>query len=636
MRLPQTTCRGLAAGWACFLCALSGCQSLDTEVAYLGDEQLAHYRHVAEHVVYPDVQVEVRPATFVGQPRGLRPPRPEEAWPLTRADAVQMGLRGNPVIRQNGQFLSNGNPLLNNPDGVPSIFDADIQFNGVLFGSRGVPAAMSDYDPRLSASMGWGRDELTQNNLFLSGGLPPGSVLTDENAQFQARVDQSLLSGGTFSVIHDWNYSQNNSPARLFGSAYTGSLGAEYRQPLWAGFGPEVTGIAGPVSQRNPNTGGVSQGVVIAHINQKISQLDFESHLQDLVRDINQVYWELSLAYREYETEFVVRDNALRTWKEIQTKLHTGLEGGGAADEAQAEDAYLDASARVEHALGQLYDSEGRLRRLLNLPAEDERVLKPSDAPHAGPWAADRLALLHQAYLQRLELRKQKANIESLRLQHLAAQNLANPRLDLVAGYRLNGFGDQLVSRNNADGVTDEGFNSAYGSLFRGNQTSWDLGLQFSMPIFLRAERAQIRQMEFRLVKARKVLFEQEAEIGYELQQTLQALARWEALAQTNARRRVAADRRVRAATADYDAGRTTVDLVLRAQVSQAQAEIAYHRAVIEHNKAILEVQYRTGQLLESQQVILQNPWQPSTELSAYLLNREGPALPASPGRGGV
>jgi outer membrane protein TolC len=606
--------------WACLAQLVSGCVSLNTEVAGLGEAQLAHYKKVAAGVEFPDVNAEAsRPDLFPPQTRGLRPPRPDELWYLSLPDAIDTGLRNNPVIRSNGQFLSPGNPLLANPELVPSVFDPAIQENGVLFGNRGVFAAFSDYDARLSASMAWGRDEDVQNNLFLSGGLPPGSVLVEDSAQFRSRVDQPLMAGGTVSLVHDWTYSQNNSPNRLFTSAYTGRLGTELRQPLWAGAGKAVTGIAGPVTQRSLGITGVNNGVVIAHINQRISQLDFENQLQSLVRDINQVYWDLALAFREYEAEVRVRDSAKGTWTEVRSRLQAGLKGGGAADEAQAEDAYLDAEGRVETALASLYSTEVRLRRLLNMPAEDERVLYPCDAPTDTAWQPDRLALLQEAYCNRLELRKQKASIESLRLQWIAACNLANPRLDFVAGYRLNGFGNELVSRNNSDGITDEGFNSGYGSLLRGNQTSWDLGFEFSMPLYLRAERAQIRQLEFRLSKAMRVLAEQENEIGYEVYQSLQSVEHWQKATVTNQNRRVAAGRRVSAADADYVAGRTSVDLLLRAQISEAAAEIAYHRAVIEHTKAIMDVQYRSGQLLPANQVIFENPWLPSAGVVDFL-----------------
>jgi outer membrane protein TolC len=443
--------------------------------------------------------------------------------------------------------------------------------------------------------------------------------LVEDSAQFRSRIDQPLMAGGTVSLVHDWTYSQNNSPFRLFTSAYTGRLGTELRQPLWAGAGKTVTGVAGPVTQRSLGITGVSNGVVIAHINRKISQLDFENHLQTLVRDINQVYWDLALAFREYEAEVRVRDSAQGTWTEVKSRLQSGLKGGGAADEAQAEDAYLDAEGRVETALATLYATEVRLRRLLNLPAEDERVLYPSDAPADTAWQPDRLALLQQAYCDRLELRKQKHNIESLRLQWMAACNLANPRLDFVAGYRLNGFGNELISRNNSDGVTDEGFNSAYGALFRGNQTSWDLGIEFSMPLFLRAERAQIRQLEFRLSKAMRVLAEQETEIGYEVYQSLQSVEHTQKAMKINQNRRVAAGRRVSAAEAEFFVQRTSVDQLLRAQISQAAAEIAYHRAVIEHTKAILDVQYRAGQLLPANEVHFENPWLPPPGVIDFL-----------------
>ena len=56
----------------------------------------------------------------------------------------------------------------------------------------------------------------------------------------------------------------------MFPSAYRGNVQAQYRHPLLAGSGTEFTRIAGPI---NPNFGaitGVSQGVLIARINNDI------------------------------------------------------------------------------------------------------------------------------------------------------------------------------------------------------------------------------------------------------------------------------------------------------------------------------------------------------------------------------
>ncbi|HET6424328.1 MAG TPA: TolC family protein, partial [Planctomycetaceae bacterium] len=411
------------------------------------------------------------------------------------------------------------------------------------------------------------------------------------------------MSGGTLSLVHDWDYNSNNSQSQLFTSAYTGRLGLELRQPLWAGAGVEVNGIAGHNSQRSRGISGVNQGVVIAQINTKISQIDFERQVIELVRDIGQQYWDLYAAYREYEAEVEVRDRAKQTFEEVRSRFSRGLPGGGAADEAQAEELALDSEGRVESSLSNLYAVEGRLRRLIGLPAEDERVLRPADVPEEATPPVDRITLLQCAYMNRLELRRQKSQIESLALQVDAACNLANPRLDFVAGSQLNGFGDNLYNQRTNDDTTFYGYNSAYSTLMRGEQVSWNMGVEFSVPLFLRAERAQVRQTELKLMKARRVLEQQEIEITHELHAALQSLERWKKQIAIQQKRMDASKRRMTAASADYEAGRTSLDLLLRSQQSLALAETARHRSLAEHAKALLDLKYRAGELLQSQSI---------------------------------
>ncbi len=599
-----------AAGLLLGLVLVCGCAAWTSREPRVENHVVEYYRRVAERIEYSDAGAEpVSLPPSLGETRPLVEPTPEERWPISLAEAIRLGLQNNDIIRQNGQFLSPGNPILVNPDGVPSIFDVEIQNHGVLFGSRGVHAALSDFDPRLVTSMKWGREENAQNNGLLSGGIPPGGTLAEENAAFQSRLEQPLLSGGTFAISQNWNYSLNNqsSVARLFQSAYIGSLGAEYRQPLWSGAGREFNAIAGPASQRARGFSYVNQGIVIAQINRRISEIDFEETLQNLVREIGDLYWDLHLAWQEYLAEQSTAEASQKLWDEVQAKFRADLVGG--AEEAQAEDASHEAVARRDLALSTFFQTEARMRRLLGLPIDDGRLLVTSDPPRDTAVDHNRATCLFEAYVNRLELRRQKTNIQSLELQLAAAKNLAHPRLDFVAGYRLNGFGDKLIANSTADGKTTEGFNSAYAALFRGHQTSWDLGFEYSIPLWMRSERAQVRQLELRLLKARTALAAQENEIARELNAVFQTLQRWQHSAQTYDRRRLAAGRRVEAASSEYrDAGRTGVDPLVRAEISQTQAEIAYHRSLAEYNKALRDLLYRTGRLLQEDGIQLRTP----------------------------
>jgi hypothetical protein len=333
-----------------------------------------HYLALAEEAVAAPPVIEVAaPAGALGKARKLEELKPQDLQPIALFDVLAIALRYSDVIRNNAQFLSPGNQILTAPQAVPSVFDPAIADDSVNNGVRGTAAATSDFDSRFSTSLIWSKDDLVQNNLFLSGGLAPGNVLVEDGAQFRSRLDQSLLTGGNVALVQEWNYASNNQPNRLFTSAYSGSLGAEFRQPLLAGAGRDFTSVAGPLDRGNKGPYAVDQGLVIARINRKINELDFEREVQQFVLDVIQAYWDLDLAYREYAAVREVERSLGDTTIEVQSKFTAGL--AGSADEAQAEDAQFAAQARTQETLSGLLVAEMRLRRLMGLPAQQDKVL---------------------------------------------------------------------------------------------------------------------------------------------------------------------------------------------------------------------------------------------------------------------
>lgn len=570
-----------------------------TSGAIVSDDDDWHYRSAASQKARAISLTDALPpnSPIDDAPRTIRRRTHNAPWNLSLVEAVHLAIRNNPVIRQNAQFLSPSNPLLNNPDQNPSVFDVALQQTGVLFGNRGTEAAMADFMPQVAGSLVFGRSLEVQNNLFLGGGLPPGTTLVEDNDQFRTRIDQPLQSGGTLSLIHNWDYLQSNQPGLLFPSTYTGSLGAELRQPLLAGAGKEYTDIAGPISLRGGVQSGVAQGIRIAQVNERIAAVDLELMIRQLALEVGEVYWQLFQAFREYEAFAEVRDASYKVWQQVAANE----DALGGAVVAQAEQTYLQSRSQAESSLSMVYETETRLRRLLGLPLSDERLLTPNAIPLTTELGSDWSQLISEAYGCRVELQRQKLSIQSLDWQLLAARSLTKPRLDFVGGYQINGFGDDLIASSTSDGVTDDGYRSAYGSLLRAKQPAWNAGLQFSMPIGFRAEQAQVRHLELRLAKARAALATQEGEIRYELGATMQSLARWFTVLQTNDVRRQAVQRQVNALEAEYQAGRgdrSTIDLLLRARTSLAQAQSEYSRSLTGYNTALWDIEYRRGTIL--------------------------------------
>ncbi len=581
------------AGLAAVTCALmvAGCASwIGTEPVHR-NKIVDHYNRLAASVAQLDPHVQSpEEAPSLGVGRELIAPRPEDRWPLSLADALRLGLQNNTIIRQNAQFMSPNNPVMRSPDQVASVYDSVIQNAGVLFGSRGVDAALSDFDPRLTVTMKSGEDITVDNTTNLA---PPGQLLDNNYTQVQSRLEQSLLSGGVIALNQNWNYGLSNQPQQLFNSAYTGVLGLEFRQPLWSGSGKFFTSVAGPANQRARGFSNVSQGIVVAHINKRLSEIDLQENLQNLAREIGDMYWDLYQNYQDYNAEHATAQVAKDLWDRMASREYQ--ESG--VDVAQAEDTYFEAKGREELALSNLYLTEGKFRRLLHLPIDDPRVIYPCDVPRENELELNRSMCLYEALVNRIELTRQKTNLHSLQLQLEAAKKLVAPKLDFISGYALNGFGNNFYSPHNND-VTGNDFNSAVSNLYTGKETSWSAGFEYSIPLWLRQERAQVRQLEFRILKAKMALAIQEDEIAHELNTVMMTIKRAQSISKIARSRLLAARKRVFAAQSAYEGGFKNADLYLRALTSQSQAQVAYARSITEYNKSLRDLLFRTGRLL--------------------------------------
>ncbi|TXT38480.1 MAG: hypothetical protein FD138_364 [Planctomycetota bacterium] len=465
--------------------------------------------------------------------------------------------------------------------------------------------------------MTWGRSEVPQNNAFFGGGVGGGSALVTETGAFNTTLSKQFGYGGSFTVGNTINYAGNNIPpaAQLYRSVYTGNVSAQYTQPLLAGAGAEFTRIAGPVAQNFNGITGVNQGVVIARINQDITLADFEAGVLVMLKDVEDLYWELYLRYREYDTAVTNRNSALQSWREAHRILEAGGKPGfKPSDEAQARDFYFQSRSLAETALSNVYSAEITFRRILGLSVNDGRMMRPSDEPTTAAFRPSWEMSLTEALTQRVELRRQKWNVKSLELQLTAAQSLTRPSLSFVSGYQFNGLGDDLLGHYNSPNP----FSTVFGSITGGQFTGWNMGFQFAMPLGFRAAHAQVQNIELRLAKARDILQAQEIDISHEVAQDFQSIAVQYTTAQSNFNRFRAAQQRVQLFRAEVEAGTKTFDVLLRALGSQAEAEVAYFRSLTEYNKAIVALHYHKGTLLPYDDVWLsESDWTPEAYCDA-------------------
>ena len=645
----------------CVATLATGCRP--TQPIYLfEDKDLSHYRAMATELEYPDAESDrIADVARAKDPLTLSNPEVQEIWDVSLEEAMKTALANSKVLRNLGGLLfTPGLPASNQtiaPTGVllqtqgqnqngqslgtaqtsQTIYNPAIQESNT---ANGVEAALSQFDAQYNSQIFWQKNNRPQN-LFLQGFTP--QVFRQDFAQQQSEIGKVTATGTRTFLREHVIYDQNNNAHNQFPSAWNTDIEAEFRHPLLQGSGVEFNRIAGPNSTNgvfagqgvngpilNPNSlPGTFNGVVLARINVDIALADFEAGVRAMVSDVERAYWDLYYNYRNLNAVQAGRDSALQSWRKVYALYLEGVKGGEAEREAQAREQYFLFRAQVENTLGLLYTAESRLRYMMGLAPTDGRLIRPSDEPTTALVRFDWNDVLTEGLTRSVELRRQRWVVKQNELKLIASRNYLLPRLDTQALYRWRGFGDQLTSYDGLSYQPSPIPNSSRGSgatntLFGGQYQEWQLGLNLTIPIGFRLAMAGVRNAELILAQSRAFLQDQELELSHVLTNSIRDLDRNYQVSRTTFNRRVAAQAQVEAVESAYKAGTATVDMLLDAQRRLADAEIAYYRALVDYNVAILQVHYRKNSLLEYNGIILaEGPWPAKAYFDARKRARE-------------
>ena len=611
----------------------TGCHP--TQPFYFAENgDLSHYMGQATDIDYPvETQPPLSDARETEAPLTLDNASFDDFWEVTLADAVKITLANSKVLRSLGGRIDTlsgisqpSEALLANPDILQTIYNPAIQdsapgyINGLMTGPE---AALAAFDTTFSSGFFWEKFENPENvNPAELQVLELASVNVQDILTLQAQLQKTNATGGTTTVRTETTYDSNNNPRVLYPNSYRTNITGEFRQPLLQGMGLEYNRIAGPFS----NLAGIGtrmfDGVLIARIQTDRALADFEGGVRNLVADVENNYWELYYAYRNLEARKVGLASSLRTWQTVQAITLEGAMGGGKEREALAREQYFSFRAQTEQAKSDVFAAENRLRFLMGIAATDGRLIRPSNDPTMAKVTFDWRDILSEALERNVELRKQKWRIKQRDLEVIAAKNHLLPRLDVVGNYQWLGFGKDLL------GPGPQPYPSAWKVLFEGDFTQAQLGVEMSMNIGFRAELAAVRNAQLLSTRAKAVLNEQELELSHLISDSVRNLDRNYQLIETNFNRRVAAQAQVDTFQTKIDVGVgrniEQLDLLLEAQRRLAQAEADYYRSLVDYNRAIIQIQFHKGSLLEDNNIFLtEGPWPSKSYFDAIRTARQ-------------
>jgi outer membrane protein TolC len=525
-----------------------------------GEQRRIRYRDPS---ALPDVYVPATPP-----PPTVREPLPDDArQPLSLDDAIRMALANSEVVRQlaGNIAVSSGRTIYD-----PAITNTTIDEQRAAF------------DPTLSVNNTFTQTERPEA-FFLRADPPPppppfvtvfgGSQVQNHNVSTD--LSQTNMLGGVsrFSVFND---ASRFSPGLFPLNPQNGyATELSYIQPLLRG--------AGVLANRVP--------IVLARIDTERSFFQLNDSLQELVRGVIEAYWSVVFA----RTDVWARDIQVRQAQGSLDFAEARMQFGTSSltDVAQARSALAQFRANAIAARANLLSQEAALANILGLPPTEPFALVPTTPPTAERIAFDWNELVQVAQQRRPDLIELKLVIEADQQRLLLARNQQQPNLDLVGLYRWNGLEGQMPD------LTRDGTN--------GNEaTDWTLGVNFSVPLLLRQERAAVRSSELLVTRDRAALEQGIHSVRHILALNYRNLDQFYLQYQAFTESREAARLNLEQQFAEYRLGRPVLFInVLQAISDWGNSVSLQAQTLTQYNVELANLERATGTILETHGVFL-------------------------------
>jgi outer membrane protein TolC len=372
---------------------------------------------------------------------------------------------------------------------------------------------------------------------------------------------------------------ETNSSFAFLKPQYDTAGRLEVTQPLLRGFGP-----------------GTRSELTAAERELEGAQALHDDRLLEVGARVEEAYWDLYAAERDYAVQQLIRDRAAQFLSDTELRARTGLVGPGSVASARVflaeqEQALLDRQEQMDAI-------SDRLASLLGRRPEGVRF-RPTAEPPAGfePLAPDSVVALAARRNRALEQVRQDVRV--FRARAAGARWNALPELDFVGslgGTGLAGTGREVVFGEDTLRTTvSGGYGDTWSQVLQRDFPTWSAGLRLTMPIGLRAGRgerdrlrAEVQAAEQRLVAAERAL---EAEVR----------ARHRELANADRRVEVARDgvaaseEQVRIGLLEYQNGRSTAFELVRLGADLAAAQQRYSQALVRAAKAAATLRQLTA-----------------------------------------
>lgn len=430
------------------------------------------------------------------------------------------------------------------------------------------------FDPNLRLSNVWNQienpiaafDPLDPNGAIIGGVQNQGYALN-------SGLSKRNLLGGTTNLGVNSNRNRITPGILPLNPADRTATDLSYTQPLLQGAGRAVN----------------QAPIVLARIETERSFFQYKGAVQQSVQGVIEAYWSLVFA----KTDLWARRQQVEQAEFANNRTLARIEVGDASagDLAQTQLALENFRAGLLASEANVLQRQAALLNILGLPPFEAQRTTPVTPMLEDLVVVNWTAINELAQRERPDIIELKLILEADQQRLLLADNQARPQLDGVALYRWNGL----------EGITPAGNRIRSGS---GDFEDWSLGVNFSVPLGLRAERAVLRQRQLLISRDRanldQGLHQMEHLLALSLRNVEQFYAQYERFQAVRRAARINLEQQL----AQYDQGIVQFIVVLQAIVDWGNSVSAEAQALAQYNTEIARLELQTGTILQTHNVV--------------------------------
>jgi outer membrane protein len=440
------------------------------------------------------------------------------------------------------------------------------------------------------------------------------TVLTRRNQQFGINFSQQLPWGTSLAVDGTINRGSSNAITSTYNPSYQTAVRYTIGQHLLRDRGRFVN----------------TRSIIVSQNNEKISQIQFETQITNLIVQAQKSYWDLVFAAEDLKVKQRSLDVAQQTLTENQQKVEIGTLAPIEVKQTQSEVA--NRRQQLIQSTGSLVINEDQIKKLISSETDPSLFLiklatqdqprKPTGITIPALTEAVKIAMENRPELRQaaIDLTNRDIDVEYL-------NNQKKPLFDVTASFTQNGTGGTRTIRDSQFGgaivdIIPGGIFSSFGQLFSYNYRGWATGFTFTIPLNNKAAIADYDRAVNERQLSQSRLDTMKQQIALEVRNALTQVEQARATIETATIASELARDQMEAEQTKFNLGTSTLRFVLEEQRNVAQAESSELQSVVSFNKVLVDLDKAMGLTLQKNNVRVDRALQAPAVASTSLTDR--------------